>query len=417
MKRRPFFYKFGDFLFLFLVLQIQFAIKGSNAVPGNSHPSSSSSPSEVVTLPQPSDNEEVPDFDLPTLFTDDLNEVVPEDTSDINVDNFDTGNADGELKISHVIPLRQTEIDLSCFESSPGSAAEELGYSMLRSTYLLRPKTHSRQSNSANSGGLTPGSDFEWVDENSVVSGSSRLAKILIKSVLEKELKPIRFDELCEYLEATSSMEMNESELMVTCKRIIIDNDNFVKTLKDLPLFINTHIENKNAIRINSILYSYLGHSGDEILGSDDEYEQGSGSSRCSKRGSDSTIESSPATSRTNSPNCKSPSCKSPPAPNFEDPERHVDEHVHMTILDEINIAQSHVPHVIETPLIHSDIFIKGRIRILPGNLMRPSYRAFPTFKYSSLYTLMEDVKESKQAAAAQATSEDDDCIKIEEID
>ena len=473
MKQRPFFYQFGNLLFLFFILQIQFVIKGSNAIPGNSHPNSSSSSSRNIkpAQTQPTNTEqlteadEVSDFDQATLAENvqsgnAINEFV-EKSQKIVVEpmNIDMGELKAtELVVPRAIPMRLAGFETINYDSSP-DFAEKLGFSM------MRPKSVSRQSTSANSGDQTPGYDFEWVEENSVKSGCSRIARLLKKKekkekkeaqlVLEEELKTITFDELCEYLEATPEVDMHEDELVIICRRIIISSETFVKALKDLPLFINTHTENKNAIKINSILFNYLAQSSEDFIGSDDDLEQGSVSSRCSRRTANSSIESTPMSSRTNTPKGSPTAIKESDlnastrvldeinitqshVPDVAHvPEHgsmrvlddeinitqsyvphvaHVQEHGSMRVLDEINIAQSHVPHFFQPSLTQDGFFMRGHMGFVPPAAFIGSIglRAFPSSKSSRLYTLTEEARDPKQTAD---NDEEDDGLKIEELD
>lgn len=423
MKQRPFFYQFGNLLFLFFILQIQFVIKGSNAIPGNSHPNSSSSSSRNIkpAQSQPTNTEqfteadEVSDFDQATLAENvqngnAINEFVEEASQKIVVEpiNIDMGEMKAtELVVPRAIPMRLGGFENINYESSP-DFAERLGFSM------MRPKSVSRQSTSANSGDQTPGYDFEWIEENSVKSGSSRIARLLKKKeaqlVPEEDLKTITFDELCEYLEATPEVDMHEDELVIICRRIIISSETFVKALKDLPLFINTHTDNKNAIKINSILFNYLAQSCEDFIGSDDDLEQGSGSSRCSRRTANSSIESTPMSSRTNTPK------GSPTEVRESDQYAHVAEHGSMRVLDEINIAQSHVPHVFQPSLTHDGFFMRGHMGYVPpaAFIRTTGFKVFPSSKWSHLYTLTEEARDTKQTAD---NDEEDDGLKIEELD
>ena len=373
MKQRcHFFYKIGNFFFVFFLLQIQFAIKGSNAVPGNSHPNSSLQPiSKRPQEPslQSTDVEEVTNFEQFALNASQQNDLtqdlMAQDTNEnSSLDDQNLKVENDEIALSHVFPRRPVPVDI--FDSIL-SSADVLGLPMLESSYPLRPKTVSRQSNSANSGEQTPGNDFELIDENSVLSGSSRLAEMLYKKdklINQSELIPLKFDELCDFLEANENVDMLEPELILICRRIIIQSENYVKALKDLPLFIGTHFDNKNAIKVNSILYSYLSRSGKEILGSDDD----SASSRCSRRGTDSTIESSSGSSGINSPDNTSPSLG-----KNDEYDDYKEEHGNMRVLDEFNLAQTSNPH--ETQLSFMHLKLHARRAFLDSSAFSGSFR------------------------------------------
>ena len=194
-----------------------------------------------------------------------------------------------------------------------------------------------------------------------------------------------------------------------------MDSETFVKALKDLPLFINTRTDNKNAIKINSILYSYLGLSGEDFLGSDDDLEHGSVSSRCSKRGSDSTIESSPASSQNNSPN------GSPIKIDEFEYQPEEQQHGNIRVLDEINIVQAHVPHAVFPPfLTHNEAFTRvGIMGVFPPTaFIRTSFRSFPAPRWTHLCTVTEDAQQTE--VVSDDDDDDDkekDDSKIEEID
>lgn len=75
---------------------------------------------------------------------------------------------------------------------------------------------------------------------------------------------------------------MFDFELIILCKRIIIDHEIFNKTLKDLPLYAHIHIQNKNTSKIVDIMYSYLYLDGEYFWESGDECDRDSVCSKCS---------------------------------------------------------------------------------------------------------------------------------------
>lgn len=349
---------------LFFVLQLQFAIKGSNAIPGNVQSGKGAGGTgnsengnvsiELATGTQDTNGIEYPvQFDLPTNEIhenaenendpkdDDEEEDVVEDNDpqdEEDVVNESETKEDETTKVPSVqsrpvslskIPSReyshfelvmpratkQTSTSFGDLVSNPHSPdSDRMANFMLRSSQPLRPKTVSRQS-AANSDDFST----DWIDINSEISGSSRIAKMIYSSShLEGEqgLPSITFDFLCEFLEANLEKIMCEDELLLICKRIVLERETLLKALKDLPLFIKNHGQDHNASCIYNILFSYLGHSEEsfkELLLNVDK-ENGSESSRCSSRESNFSIETtatnSAANSQTNSPhpNAKSSS-------------------------------------------------------------------------------------------------------------
>lgn len=392
MKKFLYAYKFGNFLVLLFVLQINFSIKGSNAFPGNSHVTTTRENDLQTTdiLPPTTDalnREENSQFDqLSTLNFEQhsLNEELS------NVETLEIGNA--KVIVPQFVPAKHVNIDLSNIDTN-FDVAEQLGYSVMKSSFPLRPKSVSRQSNSVHSGELTPGHDFECIDYNSEYSStSSHLAKLLFRKnqivheEKEEDIRSIKFDDLCEYLEITVDIKMDELELVLICKRIIVDSETYAKALKNLPFFINIHPKNENAKRINSILYSYLGQSGEEILVSDDD----SLGSICCGRSSSSTI-------KTHSPSI-SIHCESPREEiinEIDETECHGANH-YGGVLEEIKLAQAHVQHDHFQPSFnYKEYFERGNTEhLMCGSVSRPSFKYI---HFRNLYPLMEEIKETVQ--------------------
>ena len=412
---RRLFDKFGNYLVLFFVLQVQFAIKGSNAVPGNSHGRTNRNGQGL----EMNDNS----GDAVNTF----GNVIEESSNNGGFNGENTLNND-EMDLAIEIPNQKQDFKLIVPQPKARTAnicnlditestetetesyhSDRLEYSMLKSTFPLRPKSLSRQSACNNSGDQTPGLDRDWVDINTEVSDSSRLARKIYSTNLfakeDVEIEPISFDALCTFLEETAEKEMDESDLLLICKRIIKDPETFIKALKDLPLFIKNYLYNKNAIKINSILYSYLGHSGEYFkdLITVENMENGSGSSRCSSRGCGSTIESeldSPNEMMLTSPKDVPRTVSSRSPRNDHDYEH---ENTTIRVLDEINDAQAHVPHIRFAQNYNN--FINNNIAFIPNRFGLRTVHSMQMRPF--LYPLKE----------ARTLSEEDSSSAIEEID
>lgn len=382
----------GNYWFLFFVLQFQFAIKGSNAIPGNV---------QVKSKVEREVERKVEDVQVQSEVASN-----PVESDDVVVTNFEENCESHEIPLIAPSVIRATRLEI--VTDGTEIAISEPNYSM-------RPKSISRNSVGNNS---SDGSD--WVEINSQYSGfsgSSRIARMIYSAtsfVQDAELLPISFDALCSYLEVNEEKEMCEDELLLLCKRIIKEPETFVKALKDLPLFIQNYRYNQNAVKINSILYSYLGYSGEcyKDLIEIENMENGSGSSRCSSRGSDSTIETplnSPlSNSRTSTPSPKSTKLKT--SSHIEETGHQFESSSMSRVLEEINEAQAHVPHIPKPPMLGHNY---GQILTgyFPNTIF--SLRHFNSIPIRPvLYPLHEETKSKDQSS-----SEDEFLNKIEEID
>lgn len=242
MKRR-FLDKLENILFLFFVLQIQFEINGS-----------------YTDKKGKNGLRWGPDTD-----GDDVMNVVDFERSELP-------NAKAE---DQSVELVAPKALAAGSDLNFGDEVETLAYSMLKSIFPLRAKSHSRQ---GNSGEHTPGFDYDWADTNSEVSFSSGIAgKLLLPD--DRKFRPMSFGELCDQLEASWNVPMDEEELLIICRRIIRD-DHLVKAL-NLPNHLKDYESNLNAPKICDILYAYLAQSGDLM-------------SRSTSRNSHSTIDTPP---------------------------------------------------------------------------------------------------------------------------
>lgn len=409
--RQLLFGNFGHYLFLFFVIQVHLIIKGSSAFPGNlqgrAHEDSKGDPHETKS---------------DSVVDNQMNEGGNKSDWGMNVNNFEE-ESDHKLSPPPPPPPSAHELELVAPRARNGNALnhemtenpdpDNLNYSMIKSpsAILLRPKSISRQSGGYNSGSQTPGIDHDWVDidsQASEFSSSSRIARMIYSTnsiVTDEKILPISFNFLCSYLEETADKEMGEDELLLICKRLIIETDTFIKALKDLPLFIKNCKYSHNAIKINSILYSYLSQSSELFKDlsqssecfndlSNEMFEKGSASSRCSSRGTDSTIES-PPNSPVNEDGNYTPSISkirnASTSPRIEDN----NDISSNSVLEEINRVQSHVPHtthILQSPSYFGNIMYGNHLGYIPQTAYsRIGLR--PIQIRSSLYPLQEESK------------------------
>lgn len=433
--------KLGKFIISFFLLQIHFGIKGSNAVPGNSQPNAkkpASPPASPKSLKIQNDwlesNEPQQPQQQHILLREDSQMILNSQNSIYsNEDNKESIEIKQlELELDNVIlkggllllndikPALSNDFvnesfDEDCFHNSPDSSSDRLNYSMLQSNFPhLRPKTISRQSLSSSGGGDIL--DSEWIEIDSGFSGSSRIAKMIfsMRLVNDQELQPITYDQLCKFLDELSDKEMCEQELLIICKRITKGSETLMKALKDLPLYIQTTRFNQNAIKINSILFSYLSNSDKCYLDllNNEQNENGSGSSRCSSRGSDSSISSKNSLTSMiqsfsdlkigsdNSCEHNEKECEGEIEGikiEDDDKEEEEEEEIHLCVFDEIHDAQSHVPH---EPL--QQIFSIPANSYFPRTtfnrmtMMSPSYHDHHHFYFRHLLTTVREEKTSK---------------------
>jgi hypothetical protein len=397
----------GNCVILLFILQVQLIIKGSNAFPGNSQGRDHDGSKKDVTV-----NTSV---EAANESSDTGNTGGDAGDFGINVNNFEFEEASNRLEqqqgeeksmqLSSVelVAPRPINGNLINLEITESPDSDRNSFTMLRAS--LRPKSISRQS-----GCQTPVSD-DWIDVSSQASeysSNTRIAQMIYSTasiVTDNDFDPISFDSLCSLLEETADKEMGEDELLLICKRVISNSDTLIKALKDLPLFIKNYRHNQNAVKINSILYSYLAQSNEcfkDIL-SQDYLEHGSVSSTCSSRGTESTIESPP-----NSPiidsfdllKVRNPST----SPRIEEG-KEVNDISGIRVLEEINRVQSHVPHPPFVRNLHLGYISQSRYPRF--NLRQVNSMQVP----SLLYTLQEESK------SRTISSEDESPCLIEEVD
>ena len=411
--RRLLFGNFGNYLLLFFVLQIQFIIKGSSAIPGNSQGRT-----------HEESKGDTPETTLETGVDNQLNDASNTSDWGINVNNFEEESNQQQPKQPHELELvapRARNGNTLSLEMTESPDSDRLEYSLAKSSTappLLRSKSVSRQSGGYNSGSQTPGIDHDWVDidsQASEFSNSSRIARMIYSTnsiVTDEEISPISFNFLCSYLEETADKEMCEDELLLLCKRVIAESDTFIKALKDLPLFIKNYKYNQNAAKINSILYSYLSQSSEcfKDLLSHENLENGSASSRCSSRGTDSTIESppnSPITDDQSYPQSISNIRNASTSPRSED-DKDISSN---SVIEEINRVQSHVPHIPQ-PNFFGNMLHGNHLSYMP----QTTYSRFglrPMQARSLLYPLQEESKTRTLSSEDESSSPS----LIEEVD
>lgn len=423
--RRLLFGNFVKYLILLFVLQVQFVIKGSNAFPGNSQGRTNEESmmggtgTTTTTFNQIDDTSNTSELDIGVINFEEVTNQLEQQQSQPQEQQQQVNQQHGvpnELEL--VVPRARSgkHISLEETESPDSDVSESYDFPTLRTS--LRPKSLSRQSCGYNSGTQTPGVD-DWSvvsSQNSEHSSSSRIARMIYSSnafTADTKIKAISFNDLCSLLEITADKEMCEEELMLICQQVIADCDTLVKALKDLPLFIKNYKYNQNAVKINSILYSYLSHSSEcfKDIQTHELMEHGSVSSRCSSRGTDSTIDSSPNSPMTDSFNSmpsisriRNSSC----SPRSEDDH----ENSFNRVLEEINRVQSHVPHVPQPLLVPNALGNLGygnHVSYVPKKF---GLRIVNSIRFGSiLYPLQEESK------TRTLSSEDESVTAIEEID
>lgn len=426
--RRLLFGNFVNYLILLFVLQVQFVIKGSNAFPGNSQGrkkeesmmggtgTTTTTTTTSIQIDDTINASNTSELDIGVINFEESSYQIEQQQSQPQEQQQQINQHEFELVVPRAISGKLLKLEET--QSPDSDVSENYGFPTLRTS--LRPKSVSRQSCGYNSGSQTPGAD-DWIDvssQNSEYSSSSRIAKMIYSSnafTTDTKITAISFNLLCSYLEETGDKEMCEEDLMLICQRVIADYDTFVKALKDLPLFIKNYKYNQNAVKINSILYSYLSHSSEcfkDIL-THEHMEHGSVSSRCSSRGTDSTIDSPPNSPMTDSFNSTPSICR---VRNSSCSPRNEDDHENSInrVLEEINRVQSHVPHVPQPPLVPNTL---GNFAFAYGN--HASYvptklglKNVHTMRFGPmLYPLQEESK------TRTLSSEDESVTAIEEID
>ena len=334
-------------MFILLILQIQFAIKGSLA--GNTQKSSSgqNQQKQVIEIVEDQDDITVTDFEIHS----DVVPIVAE-----------------KNEIELVVPLART-IQSIDFQN------DQFDYDPQRSA-SLRPKTHSRQSHGDGEDTST-GYDIDWPDTISDDSSNSNIAHKLILPD-DKKYDPITFEELCAYLESIAGIPATEEEILVICRRIV-KMDDFVKAL-NLPIYLRGYELNINAIKVHDILYSYLGQSGDLM-------------SRCSSRASHSSTIETPPNSPIQTPPISPIVHSRNDSPDPEQlcssiPEDSIEQQPVIEIVQEIPKGRPHTNS-------HLNFFIRGSVSALPsGSFTRFGFRNFPPFanhKFS-----LDSVKEER---------------------
>lgn len=454
--------KLGHFLVLIFLIQIQFVIKGSNAIPGNVHASTLKSDKadvEVIgelnviehplqfgeTVNEPTIETEITSFDLSETIDDTTKMVeLPLQNEEAAIDESEVTAFEGwdamsdprslddkqkqPMELELIVPKVRHSHQLSFEENSSVQIphADRLAYSMLASSYPLRPKTFSRQSVTNSEDNTADGLERGWIlDINSEISGSSRIAKLIYSSnsfVVDKELQPISFDFLCSYLEANIGKKMCEDELLLICKRIVIEKESLVKAFEDLPLFIRNHEQDCNASSIYRILNSYLGHSEESFkqsLYDEETDDNGCESSRCSGRESDFSFETnSVVTSQSNSPTPYQ--IRSPPLLDDVNGANDVKEAEKTEIELELSSQESLNTEKVSTS---SNSFTFSASYLPNRQIVRSKLGFFPNSAYVSRYTAMatmnKDFGNNKRNAIAELDEleEESGNETIEEVD
>jgi hypothetical protein len=425
-KRNLSFDKFGKFLFIFILLQVQFTTKGSNALPGNSHSNSHLQESGVgATPPIQSEADGIADDEHQAVVSfQELQEEIPPKSQELV-------QLAPKPRHAHV----SSDSIGSSFEDFVITTLNSNGEFSVHSLNKLREKSISRQSQDGESVG------FDFIELTSMTSDSSRLAKFLVpktESAHGIPVNPISFDELCKLLRKTGDRIMSDEELIELSNRIVSAQQTFHKVLNDLPLFIRVaDFDKQNATKINGIIYNYWLKC-DHWLKSDycmlelqdakEQPDNNTEGSICSKHGSESTISSIPST----------PNSSPPPASNekqkvFDDlessnelhPPLHVSHHTASTVqpvkksyYDEVEAVQSHVSH--------PELLIGLMPRVGIGRGLYNPFLRFPHVnrRFAGMNVVIEESKSADDAVDDSAdeavkNGEEDGSFgtKIEEID